>query len=102
MISHDEKDIWAPYMIKALHRDLATLKEAGFNVIGYTIMLCEFTFIFNTDEEARAAHAQFENIPGKSIIQGWWYGKEEFEKAKITYEKDFRDDNNPLFVKWIG
>ncbi len=61
------------------------LRNAGFNPIGITNMLCEETFIFNTDEEAQKAFEYFEKNPVGDVIQGWWYGIVEFEFSRQEY-----------------
>lgn len=67
---------------------LKTIRDAGFNPIGITVMICEETFIFNTDEEAQKAFEYFEKNPVKDVIQGWWYGLVDFELARQKYVLD--------------
>ena len=49
---------------------LTILRNAGFKPIAVTHMMCEETFVFNTEEEATRAHDEFEHHPKhKHIIQ---------------------------------
>lgn len=68
--------------------NIKILKDHGFNPIAITIIMCEETFVFETEEEAIRAHNEFENNPKHNIvIQGWWYNRESFKKAVQDYIK---------------
>jgi hypothetical protein len=56
---------------------LKVLKEHGFNPIGICVVMCEETFVFETSEEAQKAYNELELE--KSLIDGFFYGKVEFE-----------------------
>jgi hypothetical protein len=62
--------------------DLDIITEAGFNVLGFTIMQLKSTFIFETKNEAARAYNELEKT-GK--VQGWWYGLEDFKLAQMNY-----------------
>lgn len=47
---------------------LKCIISKGYNPIGITIMACEETFIFSTEEEAYRAHKELDTN------EGWWYG----------------------------
>lgn len=72
--------------------DLAILFRGGFNPVKVTTMTLEYTFVFKTQEEADAAYERFEENRIKEEdpqpVIGWWYGEENFAKAKDEYEAD--------------
>ena len=75
---------------------LKEIRTAGFKPIGITIMLCEETFIFKTEQEAKDA-------ADKYLPEGWWYGFLSFEKDHEQYLKDnysSNDENAPI-VYWF-
>jgi hypothetical protein len=82
---------------------LKIIREAGFNPIGITVMICEETFIFNTDEEAIKAHEYFEKNPVKDVIQGWWYGLVDFELARQKYVLDMYEgiESDAPTIYWL-
>lgn len=62
---------------------LQKIKEAGLKPIGITVMVCEETFIFETEDEAEKGWDIFKN-------EGWWYGREKFITAWKNYvEKSY-------------
>ena len=88
---------------------LKIIQEAGFNPIGITTMMCEETFIFNTEEEASKAFEYFEtnrraNIDKHEYLpDGWWYGLVDFELYHRKYVWDFYegvDDDAPK-IHWL-
>lgn len=66
---------------------IAQLIERGFNPIGITTMLCEETFIFETEDEMKQAHQQCQVEEG--VVDGWWYSRTEFYKARKEYVEKF-------------
>lgn len=66
---------------------LGKVKEAGFNPIAITVMICEETFVFETSEEASKGFEWVKNNYGN---EGWWYGKADFEKARQDYVNDYK------------
>lgn len=68
--------------VSYFQEELDIIKEAGFNVLGVTIMQLESTFIFETKDEAERAYSALEKT-GK--VQGWWYGLEDFKFAEKGY-----------------
>lgn len=83
---------------------LKILMDAGYNPIAITIMICEETFIFETEEEAIEAHKVFEMDPNPSIIQGFWYGEEKFHEAWKDYINEGYKDNESEAPKvyWLN
>jgi hypothetical protein len=57
---------------------LKVLKEHGYNPIGICVIMCEETFVFETSEEAQKAYDEMELE--KKLIDGFFYGKVDFEK----------------------
>lgn len=52
-------------------------KSCGFNFVAYApSIMFEYTYVFETEEEAEKAFNMFE--VELEIFQGWWYGKEKF------------------------
>lgn len=59
---------------------LKMVREAGFKPIGITLMMCEETFIFKGNKEAKEAWEMFSP-------EGWWYGLASFWKEWDDYHK---------------
>lgn len=75
---------------------LKEIQKAGFKPIGISVMMCEETFIFKGDAEAKEAAKQF-------LPEGWWYGLTAWVAARQEYIKEIYngiDENAPL-VYWI-
>ena len=72
---------------------LKLLNDAGHFPIGITTMMCEETFIFNTEKEATKAWKS-----GVLGNDGWFYGKRNFQKDLDKYEKDMGYKNE---IFWI-
>jgi len=92
---------WLWQRFNQAKENLEKLYNAGYNPIAYSVMICEDTFVFETNEEAEKAFAQFEtNGTRGNIIQGWWYGKEEyFQKVYPKYVADMKEfDYVPQFI----
>jgi len=79
-------------------RDLFIIRLYGFKPIGYCDNYAgEYTFIFNTDEEAELAANKLEwRNNKKSLVVGWWYGKDEF---LMEYNKV--DNIYKSKIKWL-
>jgi hypothetical protein len=85
---------------KSSSKSIQVLKQFGFKPIAITVMMCEETFIFETEEEALRAHDEFEHHPKHNIvIQGWWYGREDFKKSVEEYIEKFQ--SSPV-IYWIN
>ena len=72
---------------------LKLLNDAGHFPIGITTMMCEETFIFNTEKEATKAWKS--SVLGND---GWFYGKRNFQKDLDKYEKDMGYKNE---IFWL-
>lgn len=72
--------------------------KAGFKPIGITVMMCEETFIFKSDKEAKEAAKLF-------MPEGWWYGFPEFLDAEKWYVEKMLDVSKiidySLDVHWL-
>lgn len=76
-------------------RLLEIIRANGFNPIAITIMICEETFVFETEAEA---HAASESV---KTNEGWWYGldgKYPWAETLKEYRKKFLHDHNPTPV----
>ena len=65
---------------------LKLIRDHGYNPIGITTIICEETFIFETEEEASEAHNDLQVI--HEVVDGWWYSKIGFEKALETLNEE--------------
>ena len=64
------------------------MQKAGFNLKGFSVMMCEDTFYFETEEEAEDAWNYFENgenATGEYV--GFWYSIESVEENKEDYKE---------------
>lgn len=89
-----EKDLPESYK-----QELQTIRDAGFKPIAVATLICEITFCFETEEEAIIAHKKLEAEPDPSIIQAWWYGREEFLSAIEEDESKFPEEQIPVY--WL-
>jgi hypothetical protein len=64
---------------------LADIIKAGFKPIAITVMICEETFIFETEDEAHRAHKAM------NTNEGWWYGLDGKYPWKETREQYVRE-----------
>mgnify|MGYP000992158016 CR=1 FL=1 len=79
--------------------DIQALKDAGFKPIAISKFICENTFIFETEEEAKKAHDEFEKRKiHPRVIQGWWYGREELKESLRNYKEKMGYTND---VYWL-
>ena len=69
--------------------DFSAMHNAGFNLLAFSVMICEDTFYFETEEEAKDAYSYFEfseNATGEYV--GFWYSIEDIETNKEDYKED--------------
>lgn len=76
---------------------LEEIKAKGFKPVGITTMICEETIILETEEEIEKAWEIFKP-------EGWWYTREQFEKAREDYVNDMYDGDETKAPKvyWIN
>jgi len=60
----------------------------GYRPVAITIYNLEETFIFKTKEEATKCYEELE--VEKKLVQGWFYGEEEFEVYRKEYEDKYK------------
>lgn len=75
---------------------LKKVRAAGFKPIGITVVMCEETFIFKGEPEAKEAAEQF-------LPKGWWYGFGAWEDTRLEYVKKFYgsvEENAPI-IYWL-
>lgn len=67
---------------------LKSILDNGFKPIATTTMLCEPTFVFETDKERDEAWNRFKD---EFNCEGWWYSLEndEWKNALTQYANDF-------------
>ena len=65
--------------------ELQVIIDSGFKPIAVSQIYFENTFVFEKSEEANKAYKMLEDCNDKKVI-GFWYGKEDFEKAVQEYE----------------
>ena len=76
-------------MDKQQQKEIELLRKHGFNPIAATKIFFEYTYIFETDEEALSAYEQFEKkYQGMGCIDrddnciiAFWYGIDNFHKT---------------------
>ncbi len=75
---------------------LKEIRDAGFNPIAITVMICEETIVFKTNEEAQQAADKF-------LPEGWWYGLSEFDASREQYVKEVYggDEDQAPLVYWL-
>jgi hypothetical protein len=71
---------------------LQLLKDNGHNPIGVTVLMCEDTFIFNTQKEADAAYELMKP-------DGFFYTKEDILAYEPKYLKN--SSSNKLLIYWL-
>jgi len=59
---------------------LKKIREAGFKPIAITTMICEETFVFRSEDEAKRVAKMF-------LPEGWWYSLKDFDAAREAYVK---------------
>lgn len=75
---------------------LKEIRAAGFKPIGITVIMCEETFIFKGEPEAKQAAKQF-------LPEGWWYGFGSWEDTWLEYVKKFYGgiEENAPHIHWL-
>lgn len=66
-------------------KEIQILKDHGYNPIKVTTMMFETTFAFERVEEALKAYQELE--VEKKLLQGWFYGMEDFYNTVTGYEE---------------
>lgn len=86
---------WFIKRYKQAQPDIKIIQDAGYKVIGYSVMILEDTYYLETKELALKAFDEIEK--GKKGPQGWWYGIEEREKC----EQEYKDKCNetPCYIQ---
>lgn len=76
---------------------LEDIIKHGISPIGITTMLCEETIILETKEEVNKAWGIFKP-------EGWWYSRDEFDKAYSDYVDKFYDGDKDKAPKvyWLN
>lgn len=75
---------------------LRDMISKGFRPIAITVMMCEETFVFRGEKEAKDAWEIYKN-------EGWWYGLGGFINYRIDYVKDIykgKIEDAPI-VYWL-
>lgn len=67
---------------------LSVIIEHGYRPVYFTQYMYEPTFIFKTPEDAKKFYEELE--VEKKLVQGWFYGEEEFEVYKKEYEEEYK------------
>jgi len=89
---------------------LFIIKLFGFKTIAYVSpeYMIEHTFVFETEEEAYKAWQKLENRGENKriLVDGWWYGKEDFLKEVKKREEYMRNTFEKLKdykieIKWL-
>jgi len=69
--------------------DFSIMHDAGFKLLAFSIMMCEDTFYFETEEEADDAWKYFENgADATGEYTGFWYSVEDIENNKEEYKEE--------------
>ncbi|QQR76944.1 hypothetical protein IPJ63_01650 [Candidatus Nomurabacteria bacterium] len=77
-----------PQDLRKYYFDLEVLKTHDYKPVAVTTMMCENTFVFETEDEAIRAFEQFEKHPSGEYISGWWYSRESFDSSIKEYAKE--------------
>ena len=75
---------------------LKEIQKAGFKPIGITVLMCEETFIFKGDAEAKKAAEKF-------LPEGWWYGLSAWHETREEYVKEVYGGDEDLAptIYWL-
>lgn len=78
-------------------RFLKEIRDAGFNPIAITVMMCEETIVFKSNEEAQQAWEKFKP-------EGWWYSLSDFDVSREQYVKEIYggDEDRAPLVHWLN
>ena len=82
--------------LESFQEEIDIIKTAGFNPIGVSQLICETTFIFETEAEALEAYEVLEKT--NHSIMAWWYSKEQFLFYIEEYGADF---GTKVLVYWL-
>jgi hypothetical protein len=89
---------------------LFIIRLFGFKPIAYVAeqYFLEHTFVFETEEEATRAHKKLEDRGEnkKSLVIGWWYGKEDFLEEVKRLEENMKNNFNEckdykVEIQWL-
>lgn len=86
---------------KAFYADIKTLLKHNFNPVAVGSMMCESTFYFNTEEEAKEAFEYFEkgnNKDNKRLVMGWWYSIDELANNIKQYKEEHNLDHKVYYI----
>jgi len=77
-------------------RFLNEIRNAGFNPIAITVMMCEETIVFKSKAEALRAWEKFKP-------EGWWYNLSDFDESHEQYVKEMYggDEDRAPLVYWL-
>jgi len=73
---------------------LLIIREHGFHPIAITCMMCEETFLFETDEESHAAYNRLE--VELNLVSGWWYSSSDWADAFESHCNAIYDGDRSL------
>ena len=85
--------------VQNFQEQIEIIKNAGFKPIAVSQMYLEDTFVFEKSDEANKAYKQLEDCDDTKVV-GWWYGKEDFEKAVKEYETE-NDGYSKVRAHWL-
>ena len=75
------------------------MQKAGFNLIAFSVMMCEDTFYFETEEEADEAWKYFENgAQATGEYVGFWYSIEDVEANKEEYKEEMGYEPEIIYI----
>ena len=81
--------------------EINRIQAAGYKIVAYCVMVCEDTFVFETDEIAQEAYDTFEKN-SKDRISAWWYGKDNFfNKIVPDYENNLEKFDAIFYIKML-
>lgn len=84
-------------MLEIYQESIDKITEAGFDPILVTRLMFEDTFVFETKDEAQRAYQLLE--VEQKIIQGWWYGFDDFLVTLKDYKTQFGHINDIFRIK---
>ena len=76
------------------------MRKAGFELLAFSVMMCEDTFYFATEEEAEEAYQFFEygeNATGDYV--GFWYCIDDVEKNIEEYKEEMGYKPPIIYIK---
>lgn len=81
------------------HLNFDAMRNAGFELKAFSVMMCEDTFYFETEDEAEDAWNYFENgenATGEYV--GFWYSIEDVEKNKEEYKEEIGYEPEIIYI----